>query len=80
MFRISYLLGKIINLLYNIEFYYFFKGKVILRLFLRFKPPRKWRKNEAEMPKQVPPNAVLVKKHNKMKDKKWILNMDFLRI
>ena len=37
-------------------------------------------KNEAEMPKQVPPNAVLVKKHNKMKDKKWILNMDFLRI
>ena len=37
-------------------------------------------KNEAEMPKQVPPNAVLEKKNNKMKDKKWILNMDFLRI
>ena len=32
------------------------------------------------MPKQVPPNAVLVKKHNKMKDKKWILNMDLRRI
>ena len=32
------------------------------------------------MPKQVPQNAVLVKKHNKMIDKKWILNMDFLRI
>ena len=32
------------------------------------------------MPKQVPQNAVLVKKHNKMIGKKWILNMDFLRI
>ena len=32
------------------------------------------------MQKQVPQNAVLVKKHNKMIDKKWILNMDFLRI
>ena len=32
------------------------------------------------MQKQVPQNAVLVKKRNKMKDKKWILNMDFLRI
>ena len=42
--------------------------------------PRKWRKNEAEMQKQVPQNAVLVKKHNKMIGKKWILNMDFLRI
>ena len=30
------------------------------------------------MPKQVPPNAALVKKHNKMIGKKWILNMDFL--
>ena len=30
------------------------------------------------MPKQVPQNAVLVKKHNKMIGKKWILNMDFL--
>ena len=30
------------------------------------------------MPKQVPPNAVLVKKHNKMIGKKWILNMVFL--
>ena len=68
------------SLLYNIEFYYFFKGKVILRLFLRFKPPRKWRKNEAEMQKSSAPNAVLVKKHNKMIGKKWILNMDFLRI
>ena len=37
-------------------------------------------KNEAEMQKQVPPNAVLVKKYNKMEDKKWLLNMDFLRI
>ena len=37
MFRISYLLGKIINLLYNIEFYYFFKGKVIFEAILRFK-------------------------------------------
>ena len=37
-------------------------------------------KNEAEMQKQVPQNAVLVKKHNKMIGKKWILNMDFLRI
>ena len=27
MFRISYLLAKIINLLYNIEFYYFFNVK-----------------------------------------------------
>lgn len=32
------------------------------------------------MQKQVPQNAVLVKKHNKMIGKKWILNMDFLRI
>ena len=32
------------------------------------------------MPKQVPQNAVLVKKHNKMIGKKWILNMDFHRI
>ena len=37
-------------------------------------------KNEAEMQKQVPQNAVLVKKRNKMAGKKWILNMDFLRI
>ena len=37
-------------------------------------------KNEAEMPKSSAPNAVLVKKHNKMAGKKWILNMDFLRI
>ena len=80
MFRISYLLGKIINLLYNIEFYYFFKGKVIFEAILRFKTLENGKKNEAEMPKQVPQNAVLVKKHNKMKDKKWILNMDFLRI
>ena len=36
--------------------------------------------NEAEMQKQVPQNAVLVKKRNKMIGKKWILNMDFLRI
>ena len=54
--------------------------KLFLRLFWGFKPPRKWRKNEAEMQKQVPRNAVLVKKHNKMIGKKWILNMDFLRI
>ena len=32
------------------------------------------------MQKQVPQNAVLVKKRNKMIGKKWILNMDFLRI
>ena len=32
------------------------------------------------MQKQVPQNAVLVKKRNKMIDKKWLLNMDFLRI
>ena len=32
------------------------------------------------MQKQVPQNAVLVKKHNNMIGKKWILNMDFLRI
>ena len=37
-------------------------------------------KNEAEMQKQVPQNAVLVKKYNKMIGKKWILNIDFLRI
>ena len=37
-------------------------------------------KNEAEMPKSSAPNAVLVKKYNKMEDKKWLLNMDFLRI
>ena len=29
------------------------------------------------MQKQVPQNAVLVKKYNKMIGKKWILNMDF---
>ena len=39
-----------------------------------------WRKNEEEMPKQVLQNAELVKKHNKMIGKKWILNMDFHRI
>ena len=81
MFRISYLLGKIINLLYNIEFYYFFlTEKVIFEAILRFKTLENGKKNEAEMPKQVPPNAVLVKKRNKMIGKKWILNMDFLRI
>ena len=32
------------------------------------------------MQKQIPQNAVLVKKHNKMIGKKWLLNMDFLRI
>ena len=32
------------------------------------------------MLKSSAPNAVLVKKHNKMKGKKWLLNMDFLRI
>ena len=32
------------------------------------------------MQKQVPQNAVLVKKHNKMIGKKWILNMDSLRL
>ena len=47
---------------------------------MRFKTLENGKKNEAEMPKQVPPNAVLVKKHNKMIGKKWILNMDFLRI
>ena len=30
--------------------------------------------------KKVPQNAVLVKKRNKMEGKKWLLNMDFLRI
>ena len=49
------------SLLYNIEFYYFFKGKVILRLFLRFKPPRKWRKNEAEMQKSSTPKCSFSK-------------------
>ena len=57
-----------------------FNGKVIFEAIFAIKDPRKWRKNEAEMPKQVPQNAVLVKKHNKMIGKKWILNMDFLRI
>ena len=52
--------------------------KVILRLFLRFKTLENGEKNEAETQKQVPPNAVLVKKRNKMIGKKWILNMDFL--
>ena len=80
MFRISYLLGKIINLLYNIEFYYFFYRKSYFWDYFCDLRPRKWRKNEAEMQKQVPQNAVLVKKHNKMIGKKWILNMDFLRI
>ena len=32
------------------------------------------------MPKSSAQNAVLVKKHNKMEGKKWLLNMDFLRI
>ena len=32
------------------------------------------------MQKTSTQNAVLVKKHNKMIGKKWILNMDFLRI
>ena len=32
------------------------------------------------MPKSSTQNAVLVKKHNKTDGKKWILNMDFLRI
>ena len=32
------------------------------------------------MPQQVHPNAAIVKKHNKMKDKQRILNMDFVRI
>ena len=54
--------------------------KLFLRLFLRFKPLEKWRKNEAEIHKSSAPNAVLVKKHNKMEGKKWLLNMDFLRI
>ena len=54
----------IINLLYNIEFYYFFYGKFIFEAIFAILDPRKWRKNEAEMPKQVPQNAVLVKKHN----------------
>ncbi len=54
--------------------------KLFLRLFLRFKTLENGKKNEAEMPKQVPQNAVLVKKHKKMIGKKWILNMDFLRI
>ena len=57
-----------------------FNGKSHFEAILRFKPPRKWRKNEAEMQKSSAPNAVLVKKHNKMIGKKWILNMDFLRI
>ena len=54
--------------------------KVIFEAIFAIQDPRKWRKNEAEMQKQVPQNAVLVKKHNKMIGKKWILNMDFLRI
>ena len=54
--------------------------KVIFEAIFAIYPPRKWRKNEAEMQKQVPQKAVLVKKHNKMIGKKWILNMDFLRI
>ena len=54
--------------------------KLFLRLFLRFKTLENGEKNEAEIQKQVPQNAVLVKKRNKMIGKKWILNMDFLRI
>ena len=54
--------------------------KVIFESIFAIEDPRKWRKNEAEMPKSSAPNAVLVKKHNKMAGKKWILNMDFLRI
>ena len=81
MFRISYLLGKIINLLYNIEFYYFFKGKVIFEAFFcDLSPLENGEKMKQKCKKQVPQNAVLVKKHNKMIGKKWILNMDFLRI
>ncbi len=54
--------------------------KVLFEAILRFNPPRKWRKNEAEIHKSSTQNAVLVKKRNKMIGKKWILNMDFLRI
>ena len=78
MFRISYLLGKIINLLYNIEFYYFFYRKSYFWGYFCDLRPRKWQKNEAEMQKQVPPNAVLVKKHNKMIEKNGYWTWIFL--
>ena len=32
------------------------------------------------MQKQVPQNAVLVKKHNKTEGKKWLLNMDLQQL
>ena len=54
--------------------------KLFLRLFLRFKTLENGEKMKQKCQKQVPQNAVLVKKHNKMIGKKWILNMDFLRI
>ena len=47
-----------------------FNGKNHFEAILRFKTLENGKKNEAEMPKQVPQNAVLVKKHNKMIGKK----------
>ena len=64
----------------NTKFNAFFNGKSYFWGYFCDLRPSKMEKNEAEMQKQVPQNAVLVKKHNKMIGKKWILNMDFLRI
>ena len=40
--------------------------KVIFEAIFAIYPPRKWRKNEAEIHKSSTQNAVLVKKYNKM--------------
>ena len=61
MSRISYLLAKRINLLYNIEFYYFFSRICyFLGYFCDLRPP-KWRKNEAKMQKTSTPKCSFSK-------------------
>ena len=54
--------------------------KLFLRLFLRFKTLENGEKMKQKCKNKYPQNVVLVKKRNKMIGKKWILNMDFLRI
>ena len=57
--------------------------KLFLRRFLRFKTLENGEKMKQKYPNQVPKccfRGNLVKKHNKTEGKKWLLNMDILRM
>ena len=84
MFCIFTTIAKIGKLLYNTTFTAFFNGKSYFWgdfFDLRHsKMAKKWSWNTQIKCPKCCFMGDLVKKHNKTEGKKWLLNMDFLRI